>query len=103
MRPFGLDLRAEHLGRQFLDQDLDARLVFVVAPAIAVVDAQHGVEVGQQMLPRQELADHRADDRRAAETAADQHAETDVALVVVLRLQADVVHLDRGAVLFARR
>ena len=39
MRPFGIDLFAEFFRRQFLHQNLDACLVFVVAAAEAVVDA----------------------------------------------------------------
>ena len=62
-----------------LDQDLDARLVHVVAPAVAVVDAHDRLDVDEDLLPRQELADHRADDRRAAHAAADQHLEADFA------------------------
>ena len=42
-----------------------------------------------------------ADDRRAAQAAADDDAEADLARVVAHRLQADVVDEDRGAI--ARR
>ena len=81
VRPFGFDLLAEDLGRARLHQDLDARLVDVVAPAVAVVDAQDRFEVGEQVRPRQELADHVADDGRAPHAAADDHAEADLARV----------------------
>ena len=52
--------RRELLHAQCAHQDLDARLVDVVAPAVAVVDAQDRLEVGQQVGLRQELADHLA-------------------------------------------
>ena len=84
-----------------LDQDLDARLVQVVAPAVAVVDAHDGLDEDEDLLPGQELADDAADDRRAAHAAADQHLEADLAGVVLQQLQADVVPADGGAV-FAR-
>ncbi len=96
--PFGLDLLGEDFRGQRLDQDLDARLVLVVAAAIAVVHAQDGVQVGQQVLPRQEFIDEVADDRGTAQAAADRDAEAQLAGVVLHRLQADVVHLDGGAV-----
>jgi hypothetical protein len=47
--------------------------------------------------PGQELPDHRADDRRAAETAAHQHLESDL-VVPLHRVQTDVVDADRGPV-----
>jgi hypothetical protein len=77
-------------------QDLDARLVFVVATAVAVVDPQDGLEVSKHVFARQE-AHHRADDRRAAQAAADQTRKP-VSRPVVDQIQADVVHLDCGAV-----
>ena len=101
--PLGLDLLAELVDAQRLHQDLDARLVDVVAAAVAVVDAQDRFEVRQQVRQRQELADHLADDRRAAEAAADEHLEADVAVRVALHVQADVVHLGGGAILRASR
>jgi hypothetical protein len=63
-----------------LDQNLDARLVQIVAPAPAVVDAHHGFQVVHDLVPWQELADGGADDRRAAHAATDQHFEAQFAL-----------------------
>ena len=94
----GVDFLGEHFRRQRFDQDLDPRLVLVVTTAIAVVDPQDGVEVAQQVLPRQELVDERADHRRTAQATADQHAEAQLAGGVVHRLQADVVDFDGGTV-----
>nr|GFA29209.1 hypothetical protein [Tanacetum cinerariifolium] len=79
-------------------QNLDARLVLVVTTAVAVVDPQDGVEVAQQVLPRQKLVDERADHRRTPETTTDQHAEAQLAGGILHRLQTDVMDLDRGAV-----
>ena len=42
-----------------LDEDLDARLVGVVATAVAVVDAHDRLDEDEDLLPRQELADQR--------------------------------------------
>ena len=82
-----------------LHEDLDARLVHVVAPAVAVVHAHDGLDEDQHLLPRQELGHHRADDRRTAHAAARQHLEAGFAGVVLQQLQADVVPGDGGAVL----
>ncbi len=46
----GLDLFADLVDAGLVDQDLDARLVLVVAAAVAVVDAQDALEIGEQML-----------------------------------------------------
>ena len=98
MRPLGLDLLAELVGAALLHQDLDARLVEVVAPPVAVVDAQDRLEVGEQVPPRQELAHHVADHRRAAEPAAGEDLESDFIQVISYCMQADVVHGDRRTV-----
>ena len=66
MGPFFLDLLRKHRRREFLHQDLDTRLVLVVAAAVAVVHAQHGVKIAQQVLPGQEFTDEVTDDGRAA-------------------------------------
>ncbi|MCY1411251.1 hypothetical protein D9M71_266330 [compost metagenome] len=97
--PLALHLAGEGLDAQRLDQDLDPRLVLVVAPAVAVVHAQDGFDVGQQVLPRQVVADHLAEHRRAAESAADQHPQAQLALGVARQVQADVVHHHRCAIL----
>ena len=47
----GLDLLAHLLGADLVHQDLDARLVEVVAPAVAVVDAQDRLEIGRAARP----------------------------------------------------
>jgi len=49
-----------------------------------------------------ERLDGLGDERRAAETAADQHLEAGLAVGVPVQAQADVVDLDRGAVVLGR-
>ena len=100
LRELGLDVLGE-LRAERLDEHLDARLPDVVAPAVFVVDAQDGLEVGEQLRPRQELARDRADDRRAAHAAADAHLEAQLAGRVAHDLQADVVPGGRSAVFAA--
>ena len=47
--PFGLDFLAEGLDAEFVHQDLDARLVDVVAAAERIVDAQDRLDVAQHV------------------------------------------------------
>ena len=96
--PLGFDGLAERFGAFGLHEDLDARLVDVVAATFLVVDAQDGLEITQQVLAWQELADRLADDRRAAESAAHDHFESHVAVRIALHVQTDVMHFRRGAV-----
>ncbi len=98
VRPFGVDLLGEDLGSQRLDQNLDARLVLVVTTAIAVVHTQDGIEIGQQVLPWQKLADLRAHHRGAAEAATNQDAEADFASGVAHDVQTNVVYADGGTI-----
>ncbi len=100
--PFALDFLGERLDAQRPDEDLDPRLVLVVAPAVAVVDPQHGFDVGQQVTPGQRLADRLAEDRRAPEAAADHHPQAHFAGAVAIQVEADVVHADRRAILQRR-
>src|SRR6266849_3643211 len=98
VRPFGLDFLAESLGAALLHQDLDARLVDVVAAAVAVVDPQDGLDVSEQMPPGQKFADDESDRRSAAQASSNQHAEPHLALLVLEGVQSDVVHGDRRTV-----
>ena len=97
-RPFDLDLAGEFLGTGLMHQDLDARLVLVVAAAIEIVHAHDRGGVGEQVLLGQEVADLLGDHRRAALAAADIDGEAQLTLVVALEMQADVVGLDGSAV-----
>src|SRR5207302_3393654 len=92
-RPFLLDLAADLVGARLVDEDLDARLELVVAPAEQVVDAQNRLDVRKEIVLRQEVADLVRDHRRAAETAADVDGEAEVARRVALQVQADAMDL----------
>src|SRR5579871_3601139 len=98
-RPFRFHLLEESGGTERFHQYLDARLVDVVASPVAVVDPQDRLQVSEQVRQRQELADHRADDRRTSEAPADPDGEADVAAVIAPQLQADVVYLGGRPVL----
>ena len=83
-----------------MHEDLDARLVFVVAPAEAVIDPQDRLEIGEQIGARQKGAHGLADEGRAAEAAADDDLIARLALLIGVNAQADVVEFDRRAILF---
>jgi hypothetical protein len=88
-----LDLRDDLLGAGLVHEDLDARLVLVVPPSLAVVDVQDRLEVGQQVGLRQELPHRLADHRRAPEPAAHDHLVARLARVAPHHPEPDVVRL----------
>ena len=71
----------------------------VVAPALQVVDAQYGFEIRQQVLARQELAHHLADDGRAAEAASGENFKAQLAVGAAHDVHADVMHQRGGPIL----
>jgi hypothetical protein len=96
--PLLFDQLGEAIDADAVDQDLDARLVEIVAPSELVVDAEDRLQVGEQVPLRQERPDRLGDHGRAALAAADQHLEADLAGLVPVHAQADIVHLHGGAV-----
>ena len=98
MRPFFFDLTREFDDADRLDENLDARLVGIVAATVAVEYANQGLAVSQQMPPRQELAHHLADHRRAAKSATGIDLESGFTGGVLHDLQAEVMDLDCGTV-----
>ncbi|MBA7473740.1 hypothetical protein ES707_09084 [subsurface metagenome] len=99
MLPLLLDLLGELVDAELVDEDLDACLVDVVAAAILVVDAHDRFEIAQDIAAMHELLDGLGDEGRAPETAADHDLEAELAVVVLVETKADVVDLDRGAVM----
>jgi len=89
--PFLFHLAREFLRAKRLDQDLDARLIKIVAAAMPVVNAQDGFDIRVYVPPRQEFADHRPDYWGASHAAADNHPEAYFAGFAALQMQPDVV------------
>src|SRR5690606_23279772 len=81
------------LNTGFFYQNLDTRLVFVVATAFAVVHTQNGVQITQQMFFWQETADFATNNRGAAEATTDQYFKTSFTLFVAYQVQANIVNL----------
>ena len=93
--PFGLDFLGERLGAEVVHQDLDARLVDIVAPAELIVGAQDRLDIAQHVALRQERLDGLGEERRAAEPAADHDLEAGLAGAVAMQPQRQIV--DRAA------
>ena len=92
-----LDLGLEDIEAALVDGDLDARLVFVVAASRQVVGGDDRLDIGQQVFLGQEVADHLAQHRRAAQTAA--HPDLEARSAVLLdQAQADVMGGDQRTV-----
>ncbi|MGY4412609.1 hypothetical protein ACVWW4_004345 [Bradyrhizobium sp. LB7.1] len=102
MLPLFLDLAREFLDAELVHQDLDARLVDVVAAAVLIVDAQDRFDIAENVAAMHEVLDGLGDERRAAEPATDQHLEAGLALLVLDQAQANIVDLDRRAVMVRR-
>ncbi len=97
---FLFDLGAECVDADFMRENFDPRLVFVVAATFEIVDAKDGFEIAEQRLPRHEVAQDLAFHRRAAKAAANQHLVAErLRLRVAQNAQAHVVRLERGAVM----
>ena len=84
------------------DQDLDARLVLVVAPAIPVVDAHDRLEIVEDLRFGHERIHQRRNMRRAPLPAADMHFEAHLS-VLPADMQPHIVDADRGPVMLGRR
>ncbi len=96
--PLLLDLAAELLGAELVHQDLDARLVDVVAAAILIVGAQDRLDIAEQIALGQERLDGLGDERGAAKPAAHHHLEAHLAGAVLVHAQPDVMHLHRRTI-----
>src|SRR5215472_13094242 len=100
--PLLLDLARKFLRAELVDQDLDACLVDVVAPAVLVVGAHDRFDVAEQITLGQEGFDSLAEEGSASEPAAYHHLEAGLAGSVAVHVQADVVNLHRGAIMRRR-
>ena len=79
-------------------RDLDARLELVIAAPDSVVDLQDGLDVGEQVRLRQEVADDRSDHRSAPEPATDADLVSDRARCIADDADTDIVRAGYGPV-----
>ena len=85
--PFLFHLAGEFFRAELMHEDLDARLVDIVAPAVLIVGAQDRLDVAEQIALRQERLDGLADERRAPEPAPDDHLEAGLAGAIPVQPQ----------------
>lgn len=78
-----------------MDQDLDAGLVFVVAPSEQIVDTHDGFQIAQQFRFRQKVAHGHANHGESALATANDHFPTTLSCFIEMQAQADVVELHR--------
>ena len=97
--PLLLDFLGESLDAELMHQDLDACLVDVVAATVLVVDAHDRFDIAQEIAAVDEWPDGLRNERGATEPAADHHLEAGLALRILVQAQADIVDLDRCAVM----
>ena len=82
--PFRLDLGGKGVRAEAIDENFDAGLVDVVAPAMQIVDAQDRLEVAQQVRFGQCIADFFGEIGRAPLAAPDPDRKTQAALAEAL-------------------
>ncbi len=100
--PLLLDFARKFLRAELVDEDLDAGLVDIVAPAVLVVGAHDRLDVAEQITLGQEGFDGLAEEGGAPEPPAHHHLEAGLANSVAVHVQADVVNLHRGAIMRRR-
>ena len=76
MCKFFRDLAAILVGTDFVDEDFDPRFIDIVAAAVAVVHAQTGFDIAEQIFGTHERVDLGRDHRGAAHPATDEHTAT---------------------------
>src|SRR5438132_193098 len=100
--PLLLDFARKFLRTELVDEDLDAGLVDIVAPAVLVVGAHDRLDVAEQITLGQEGFDGLAEEGGATEPPANHNLEAGLADAVAVHVQADVVNLHRGAIMRRR-
>jgi hypothetical protein len=96
-------LGAEGSRADLVHEDLDAGLELVVTAAVQIVDAQHRLEIAQEISLRQLVADALGDDGRASLAAADKDGKAEASGCKTLELKTDVMHAYRCAIPARRR
>ena len=101
MRKFFLDLPLILLDADFMDQDLDPRLVLVVAATIAIIDAQAGFQIRNNLIFGHEVPDKRGNHWRPPHAAAGIDFRADHAIALD-QFQPDVMQPHRRAIIVRR-
>ena len=101
IRPLSFDFGRKAGEPQFLDQNLDARLVHIVAATETVIYAEYCLEVGKEVLAWQIFANNVTENWRAPQPAANENTEanfTGFTFLIAHRVDADVMKQRTGTV-----
>ena len=100
LRPFFFDKALNFFDTFFMNKDLDAGLIFVVATAKAVVNTQDGFEIGEQIVLADEVTHSLANERCAAKPPTHNNFKPGFTRIILMHAKADIMHLDRRAVIW---
>ena len=93
-----LHLLPEGVDAHRLDEDLDPRLMDIVAPTQQIIRPQDGGQIGQQVPPRNRRCDLLGDMRQPALATADEDPECGLTVGTPHDLQAHIMGADSSAV-----
>ena len=82
---FRFNFRLEFFRADFVNQNLDARLVLVVPAAIEVINPHDGLEISHQFFLRQEVTNRDRDHRRAALATANHHFPANRSRIILVQ------------------
>src|SRR3546814_17098809 len=99
---FLLDLTPEFLFAQLVDQDLHPLLVDIVAPRVQVPHAQDRLQIGEDLLRGQEVANLVGDEGRPTHAAAGIDLKAFLSRLVPHAAQRAIVPAQRGALPLGR-
>ena len=98
-----LNLRFGLCQPQFLNKDLYPRLIFIIAPPIAVINMQDRFQISQKLSLGDEGCDFLTNYRGAAKPAANQNAIASLSSFILPQLYADIMKGNHRSVLFGCR
>ena len=84
-----------------MDEDFDPRFVDIITAAVAIINAQAGLNIAEQIFGAHERVNLRRDHRGAAHTAADEHSSTKNAIALD-EFNANIMQAHCRAILFRR-
>ena len=95
----GFDHAGNLVTTGFMNGNLDARFVLIIAPPQSVINRQHRFHIGQKVPNGQELAHQMANHRRPAKATADKHLKPCLTRCIARHAQANVMGGGDGAVI----
>ena len=88
---------------RLMHENFNPRFIRIIAPPEHIINAHHRFQIGEQLCLWHKVSHFLGDKWGAALAAADMHFIADLASIVFLHDNADIVQLNGGAVIFMRR